>query len=216
MNTFLKGFFLVIGIGIVGIGIIIFSFIQDTRSDPDEEAKVKEQAQQYLDQTFNYETEIFDTLYDNMGNFNFEYAAKVESKKDHIQFLVYLNNESNEMEDSYISEKWTKELETIIQPPLERKLGKLDASQFLVFYDHSVGSTFNIDPNKPSSYKDSLASPAIKISLDRKPEAGDEKLFNELVSIIKKESQLKHASITLNYIDKKGVILDEKEWIHTF
>ncbi len=47
-----------------------------------------------------------------MGNFStFEYAAKAVNKQDHTQFLVYYNDETKQMEDTYIlkevmNQKW--------------------------------------------------------------------------------------------------------------
>lgn len=67
----------------------------------------RKQAEQYLEETCNADTSIYDVLYDNMGNWGyFEYVAKVRHKTDGTQFLVYLNSETGEMEDTYVSDKW--------------------------------------------------------------------------------------------------------------
>ncbi|MUK90638.1 hypothetical protein GMD78_19975 [Ornithinibacillus sp. L9] len=67
-----------------------------------EEEKVIEQAEEYLEG--NYEInqyEIYDVLYDNMGNYGaFEYAAKVRELNSGKDFLVYYNEQTNQMEDS--------------------------------------------------------------------------------------------------------------------
>ncbi|WP_286184817.1 hypothetical protein [Bacillus sp. SD075] len=46
----------------------MFSFTQSMKADPDEEKKVLDQAERYLEKTFDEGTEIYDVLYDNMGN----------------------------------------------------------------------------------------------------------------------------------------------------
>ncbi|RAK23064.1 hypothetical protein B0I26_10115 [Anoxybacillus vitaminiphilus] len=208
-----------IGIGVFGIlalciGLFCFSFIQDMKEDEDEARKVKIQAQEYIKNTFKDETAIYDTLFDNMGNFpTFEYAAKAENKKDHTQFLVYYNNETKQMEDTYIAEKWEKELENRIRPSIEQKLGALD--EFWIEYDKRTGITYNVNPNKPSSYKEYDAAPFIQISIPREPDKKDEEIFNEIVSFIQKDAGLKHGTVSMNYV-KKGVPIDDKEWRKTF
>ena len=71
-----------------------------------EEEKVKMQAEEFLNSNYDGEYEIYDVLYDNMGNFNyFKYAAKVRDKSTEEDFLVYYNDELQEMEDSREADK---------------------------------------------------------------------------------------------------------------
>ena len=51
-----------------------------------------------------------------MGNFEFEYAAKVRDKKTNTEFLVYYDDETEQMMDTYIADKWAKDLESEIRP----------------------------------------------------------------------------------------------------
>jgi len=45
--------------------------------------------------------EIYDVLYDNMGNYTmFDYAAKVRDVNTSEEFLVYYNEQADQMEDS--------------------------------------------------------------------------------------------------------------------
>jgi hypothetical protein len=208
-----------IGIGVFviiafGIGFLAFAFLQSMRADEDEVKKVKIQAQEYIKNTFEDESVIYDTLFDNMGDYStFDYAVKAENKKDHTQFLVYYNEETKQMEDTYIAEKWEKELENHIRPYIEQKLGALD--EFWVEYDKRTGTTYNVNPNKPSSYKEYDAAPFIQISIPRKLDKKDEEIFNEIISFIQKDAGLKHGTVSMNYV-KKGVPLDDKEWRKTF
>ncbi len=79
------------------ISILVFSFNQGVKPDKDEEEKIRILAEQYLEEEFNDNFEIFDVLYDNMGNyFYFDYAAKIRDKKSDIKFLVYYNDESKQ------------------------------------------------------------------------------------------------------------------------
>jgi hypothetical protein len=213
MNKKIKIGIGVFGILAFGIGLLSFTFVQSMKADEDEVKKVKIQAQEYIKNTFKDETVIYDTLFDNMGNSTFDYAAKAENKKDHTQFLVYYNDETKQMEDTYIAEKWEKELENNIRPYIEQKLGSLD--EFWIHYDERTGITYNVNPNKPSSYKEYDAAPVIQISIPREPGKNDKEIFNEIVSFIQNDSGLKHGTISMKYV-KKGVPIDDKAWRETF
>ncbi|GLH62599.1 hypothetical protein [Parageobacillus sp. G301] len=214
MNKKIKIGIGVFGILAFGIGFLAFAFLQSMKANEDEVKKVKIQAQEYIKNTFKDEIVIIGTLFDNMGNYStFDYAAKAVNKKDDTQFLIYYNDVTKQMEDTYIAEKWENELENHIRPYIEQKFGVLD--EFWAEYDDRTGITYNVNPNKPSSYKEYDASPFIQISIPRKPDKKDEEIFNEIVSFIQKDAGLKHGTVSINYV-KKGVPLDKKEWRKTF
>lgn len=208
MKRVAKGLVLIISLVIIVVVGAIFIFNQSLKPDEDKEEKVKVEAKKYLKTHFTDSTVIYDTLYDNMGNFPFEYAAKVTNEKDQTNFLVYYNDEVNEMEDSYISSKWESQLNKKVHPYIIQKFEPLD--ELIVFYDAQVGKTYNINPNIATSYKDYNASPSITISIARKPKKEDAETFSEMVSFLKKEAELKHGTVTLNYV-KKGVPQSGKE-----
>ncbi|MBV6733931.1 hypothetical protein KV503_05635 [Priestia megaterium] len=208
MKRVAKGLVLIISLVIIVVVGAIFIFNQSLKPDEDKEEKVKVEAKKYLKTHFTDSTVIYDTLYDNMGNFPFEYAAKVTNEKDQTNFLVYYNDEVNEMEDSYISSKWESQLNKKVRPYIIQKFEPLD--KLIVFYDAQVGKTYNINPNIATSYKDYNASPSITISIARKPKKEDAETFSEMVSFLKKEAELKHGTVTLNYV-KKGVPQSGKE-----
>lgn len=208
MKRVAKGLVLIISLVIIVVVGAIFIFNQSLKPDEDKEEKVKVEAKKYLKTHFTDSTVIYDTLYDNMGNFPFEYAAKVTNEKDQTNFLVYYNDEVNEMEDSYISSKWESQLNKKVRPYIIQKFEPLD--ELIVFYDAQVGKTYNINPNIATSYKDYNASPSITISIARKPKKEDAETFSEMVSFLKKEAELKHGTVTLNYV-KKGVPQSDKE-----
>lgn len=214
MNTFVKWLLGIVGVIFLIIGILVFSFIQSMKPDKQEVEKIEKQAKQYIENTFTDETKVYDTLYDNMGNFTyFEYAANVENTRDKTKFLVFYNKATSQMEDSYIADKWEDELERTIRPYLEDKLGQLD--ELWIFYDERTGIEFNIDPNRPSSYRDYEAKPNIMIFIPRNEDPGDGEIFQEIVTFLKKDAGLKHGGVSLEYIDK-GVILEEKRWHEEF
>lgn len=209
VNKLVKVTFIVLGIIILGISILVFSFVQSMKPDKDEEQKVKLQAEQYLKDNFNHNFEVYDALYDNMGKFRFEYAAKVRDKITKTQFLVYYDDETNQMVDTYIAKKWANDLESEIQSFIEENLK--ETTDVHAYFDDKIGKELGIDPINPRSFKDFDITPTVRITVSRKKSGGDEKVLNELISFLKSESKLEHGSVIMEYIAENGVILDD-EW----
>ena len=209
LNKYLKVILGVVGVILLGIGLLVVAFVSDMKPDKDEEEKIKIQAKQYLEERFNDNFEIYDTLYDNMGNFGFEYAAKVRDKKTNTQFLVYYNDETEQMVDTYIADKWAKDLENEIQSFIKENLE--ETTNVHVYFDDEVGNELGIDPVNPRSYKEFDVTPTIRITVPRTRSDGDEKILNEFISFLKSEDKLQHGSVIMEYIAENGVILDD-EW----
>ena len=115
MNKFLKVTLIVVGVIVVGIAIIVFSFFQSMKPDKDKVEKAKVQAEEYVEDKFNNNFEIDDIVYDNMGNSNFEYGAKVRDKKNNITFYVYFSEADEKMVNTYVADKWADDLENEIK-----------------------------------------------------------------------------------------------------
>ena len=157
MNKYLKIILGVVGVILLGIGLLVVAFVSDMKPDKDEEEKIKIQAKQYLEDKFNDNFEIYDTLFDNMGNFGFEYAAKVRDKKTNTEFLVYYNDETEQMVDTYIADKWAKDLENEIQSFIKENLE--ETTNVHVYFDDEIGNELGIDPVNPRSYKEFDVTP---------------------------------------------------------
>ena len=214
LKIFLKIILSILGVILIGIGIIVVVFLLEMKPDKDKEEEVRIQAEQYLEDNFNDNFEIYDTLYDNMGNFGFEYAAKVRDKKTNIEFLAYYDDETKQMVDTYIADKWEKDLKSEIRPFIEESFGET-TDFFVYFTNDNIGRELDIDPLKPKSYKEFDVAPFILITVPRKKSDDDEKILNELIASLKSEDKLKHGSFAMSYIDEKGVILDD-EWHKDF
>ncbi|CAK6473920.1 hypothetical protein ACPOM7_22685 [Peribacillus castrilensis] len=230
----------VFSIILVGVVILLFSFTQSMKADPDEEKKIRVQAERYLEETFDEGTEIYDVLYDNMGNRGyFEYAAKVKHEKYGTKFLVFFNGETGEMEDTFLSDKWQDDAEKEIRPYVEKELGDVliskemediaesedweeiqeeigDYNQLLLVFDEGIGKELKIDPNKPASYKDYEVSPTIRITLSRKKQDADEDRFTSVINALKKDRILKHGNMIVENISTNGVPLEDDEWHKKF
>ncbi|CAH0159531.1 hypothetical protein SRABI96_00920 [Peribacillus sp. Bi96] len=225
---------------LAGVVIFMFSFTQSMKADPDEEKKVRNQDERYLEKNFDDRTEIYDVLFDNMGNNGyFEYAAKVKHEKYGTRFLVFFNDGTGEMEDTFISDKWQDDAEMELRPYLENELGNVliskdigdivksddweeiqekigDSIQLSVVFDETIVKELNIDPNQPTSYKDYKVAPTIRITLSRKKQDTDDDRFNKMIVALKNDGGLKHGHMIVEYISTNGVPLEDEEWNKSF
>jgi hypothetical protein len=217
LNKYIKITFGILGVILLGIGILVVAFILEMKPDKNKEEEVRIQAEQYLEDNFNDNFEIYETLYDNMGNFEFEYAAKVRDKKTNTEFLVYYDDETKQMMDTYIADKWANDLESEIRPFIkENKENFAETTDFFVsFTNDNIGQELGIDPLNPKSYTEFDVAPIIRITVPRKKSEDDEKILNEFIAFLKSEDKLQHGSFAMSYIDEKGVILDD-EWNKDF
>lgn len=214
MKKFLKISFVVLGVIILGIALLVFAFIQSMKPDKDKEEAIKIQAEQYLKENFNEDFEVYDALYDNMGNFEFEYAAKARNENTQTQFLIYFYDETDKMVDTYIASKWRKELEGEIHPFLSEKLG--ENIDVYAFFNDRIGNDLGIDPNGSNSYKDFNVEATIRLTIPRKKNSDDERVFNEFISYLKTNDKMLHGTVVVAYIAENGVILEDDEWWRDF
>lgn len=210
MHKILKVLFVVLGVIILGIALLVFTFIQSMKPDKDKEEAIKIQAEQYLKENFNEDFEVYDALYDNMGNFEFEYAAKARNENTQTQFLIYPYDETDKMVDTYIASKWRKELEGEIHPFLSENLG--ENIDVYAFFNDRIGNDLGIDPNGSNSYKDFVVEATIRLTIPRKKNDDDERVFNEFISYLKTNDKMLHGNVVVAYIAENGVILEDDEW----
>lgn len=100
-NT-IKGIIITASIVLALISLLLFSFLYGMVPKQSEEKKVIAQAEEYLEEKYSDENfEIYDVLYDNMGNHShFDYAAKVRNKVTGEDFLVYYHSTYRQMVDT--------------------------------------------------------------------------------------------------------------------
>ena len=214
MNKILKVILIIFGVIILGVAILVFSFLQSMKPDKAKEEKVQLQAEEYLENKFNNNFEIYDILYDNMGNFNFEYGAQVRDKKNNITFYVYYSEANDKMVDTYVADKWADDLENEIRPYIQENFG--EPNDFYASFDERIGEELGIDSVNPGSYKDFNVAPIIRITFPRKKSNEDEKLFNEFISFLKNEDKLQHGTVIVGYVAENGVCMEDKEWSREF
>ncbi|MCG7336149.1 hypothetical protein MHZ95_12830 [Sporosarcina sp. ACRSM] len=214
MNKILKWMLIGLGVILAGIVLLVIIFILEMKPDKEKEEQVKAQAEEYLKDHFSDRFEIYDTLYDNMGNFGFEYAAIVRDKTSGIQFFVYYDDQTNQMVDTYIAEKWRNDLESEIRPFIREHFG--EKADVYAYFDDRIGEELGIDWTDSRSYKDFDVAPTIRVTIPRKKNDEDERLFNEFISFLKSEDKLQQGTLIVGYVAKNGEILEENEWSKAF
>ncbi|MFS0783128.1 hypothetical protein [Bacillus sp. 1P06AnD] len=208
MNKYLKILLGVLSAIVIGILLLVVTFVWEMKPDKDKEEQIRMKGEQYLEDKFNENFEVYDTLYDNMGNFKFEYAAKAWDKKANIHFLVYYDDETKQMVDTYIADKWAADLKTKIRPFIKENLG--ETTDLNVFFNETVGNELGIDPINLKSYKEFDIAPTIRITVPRKKRDEDDKIVNEFISFLQNEGKLQSGSIIIEYIAENGEILDDE------
>ena len=108
---------------IVGAGVLILLFWNAMKPDKEQEQIAVQQGEEYVAEHLNEDFEVFGAMFDNMGNFNFDYAAKVRNTKTNVEFFVF-ENADGELVDTYVSEVWQRELEHAITPFVADSFGE--------------------------------------------------------------------------------------------
>ncbi|MDZ5472809.1 hypothetical protein SM124_13835 [Bacillus sp. 31A1R] len=214
MKKFLNILLGIVSLFLIVAGVVAFMFVQDMKPDKEKEAEIRVLAEDYLQDHFNGDFEIYDVLFDNMGNFGFEYAAKARNKNNHVDFLIYMDDETKQLVDTYISKKWAKEVETLIRPIITEKLGT--ETDLYVYFDDEIGKNLGLNPLAESSYKEFDVKPTIRMTIPRKKKDEDEMYLNALISDLKEKEILKHGTVNVGYITTTGEILEDTEWSKEF
>lgn len=203
-----------ISIVLIGFGILAFIFIMEMKPDKEQEKAVMEQGEDYIKEYLSEDFVVYDALYDNMGNFEFEYAAMAEQKSSGIQFLIYEDSETGNVTDTYIAKRWTTELEKAARPYINKQIP--EATDLFAYFEDNVGETFAVDPLAPSSYTDYEVEPTLWMTISRKANEEDDQLFNAFIDHLQAENILKHGSLIVEYISEKGELLEEEGWSKEF
>ena len=204
----------IFGVIAFGIGVLVISFMVSMKPDPDLEEKITEQAEKYLEANFNDNFKIYDTLYDNMGNFEFDYAAMVRDAQSQTEFLVYQNPETKQLVDTFVSDKWSDDMETEFRPYVTQAFG--DSAILRVFVEEKIGQKLNVEPLHPGSYKKYDVAPTVRLDIPRESEAGDEQLFTDFISYLTEENKLQHGQLLVTYVAETGELLEDEEWSREF
>ncbi|MGF9891637.1 hypothetical protein ABEX78_23545 [Priestia megaterium] len=202
---------------IVIVGAIIIIVVVYNLSMKPSKAKTEEiqkEGKSYISEHFGDSVHLIGTVYDNMGNMNYDYAAKVEDKKTGTQFVIYRSGETNKLVDTYGSQKWSNDIRKDTLPYVHKMLGK--KADVLAYYDDEIGEKLRLSPSTMGSYKDRDAYVTVRVSLPRKKKSTDNKQFKEMVSYLEKDLKIKSGQLIVGYVAETGEILEDNEWHKTF
>lgn len=203
-----------ISVFLIGFGILAFLFIQGMKPDKELEEAARKLGENYIKEHLSEDFYVYDAMYDNMDNFEFEYAAKAEQKSTGIQFLIYEDDETGNVTDTYIAKRWSVELEKAARLYINEQLP--EASDLFAYFEENVGTTFTVNPLSPSSYTEHKVQPTLWMTVARKAKEGDELLFNSFIDHLQEENILEHGSLVVEYISEKGEFLEEEGWSRNF
>src|SRR5690625_2616637 len=203
METKQKVLISVIVVGLIVIGYIAYMTYLGIKGDPEYKEQIQEDAQEYLNETYDETITVVDVLHDNMDIYQeFTYAAIAEIEgNDDFRILVFRDRETGEMIDSIVAETWEHELETFLNPILDDAFGDI-VNEVWIVYQKDIGERLNISPdNIPSLGGQDDAHTVIRITLDRAKEDDDEEKLDDIIEMLKNDLNLARGNITITYND---------------
>ncbi|MFZ0075517.1 MAG: hypothetical protein WAL00_05325 [Exiguobacterium undae] len=196
-------------IGVIGCGVVIlvFTFWQDAKPDVAQEEKIKSEAKIYLEkQKYLPDARVTGSVYDSMGNFSFEYAARAVDEKTNTEFLIYQTEESGTFVDSYHASLWEDRLERSITSPT---LEKLDEELIVrVLYDNDEIQQLGTDRFDSNAYLRADVAPTILIDVPRKRHEQDKVQITAWAKSLREQKILRHMTVKVDYVSKKGELLE--------
>ncbi|MBR2757312.1 MAG: hypothetical protein IKD52_04330 [Exiguobacterium sp.] len=123
-------------------------------------------AESYVLERFKDAEVTEDVLFDNMGNFPFEYAAIVVDSVTGTEFYVYENESTGEIVDTFLSSKWEDAVTEVIEDSIDTAFGA-DVT-YIVLYDEESTRQLDVSSANPIIAD---VSPTILLTLHRDPES---------------------------------------------
>jgi len=195
-------------IGVIGGSALLmtFAFTQDMNSDGTKETEVQRNAKTYLEQHLP-EAKVTGSLYDNMGNFPFEYAARAIDEKTNTEFFVYQQEESGRFVDSYHASLWEDRLERRIpSPTLEQLNHQLSVT---VLYDNDKIQRLGKVRFDSKAYLRAEIAPTLLVDVPRKRHEQDRAQIKEWAKSLREQGILQHMTVKVDYVSKKGELLED-------
>ncbi|MCT4791485.1 MULTISPECIES: hypothetical protein [Exiguobacterium] len=214
MNTFAKKVLILFGVIIVMSGLVIFLYVQSMEPDQPEADRVVRETKSYITKHFK-QAELEGVFYDAAGKYSeFDYAVQLKEPKTNTEFFVYIDQQSKQVTDTYLSEQWSEELTEQIRPLVEKIFGS-GTAYMAVYYPDDV-QQLKLDPASSSEYQKSKIPPFITITLQRDRLPTEEKNLMRLATAIKKQKLLRHGNLTTEYINEKGVLREDEIGFNTY
>lgn len=206
----MKRWFIVIAslIGVIGGGALMMTsaFTKDMESDGTKEAEIQQKAKTYLEKHLP-KAKVTGSLYDNMGNFSFEYAARAVDEKTNTEFFVYQQEESGRLVDSHHASLWEDRLEQrILSPTLEKLKDQLSVT---VLYDNDKIQRLGKVRFDSNAYLRTEVAPTILISVPRKQSEQDKTQITAWAKSLREQKILQYMTVKVDYVSEKGELLED-------
>ncbi|RJP02586.1 hypothetical protein D3D03_04365 [Exiguobacterium sp. RIT452] len=204
MSGFVKKLLIVSGVMVVMTGLVIFLFVQSMEPEEEGEDRVLRETTPYIAEHFK-DAKVLGVLYDNMSNyFTFDYAVQLYDAKTDTEFLVYVDQTTNEVADTFLTEKWSKELMDDMRPLVEKVFGK--GTEYRVIYEEEDVRKLKIQPSNPMAYRDAQVLPFITFTLNRNRVPNEEENLARLATVLQTKKILQHGNLKTEYVDDQGVV----------
>ncbi|RDB34168.1 hypothetical protein [Exiguobacterium sp. RIT594] len=214
MNAFAKKVLILFGVMVVMSGLVVFLYVQSMEPDEPEADRVVRETKSYIAKHFK-QAELEGAFYDAAGKYSdFDYAVQLQDPKTDTEFFVYIDQQTKQVTDTYLSEQWSQKLTEQIRPLVENIFGPGTAYR-AVYYPDAV-QQLKLDPSSSSEYQKAKIPPFITITLQRDRLPTEEKNLNRLATAIKKQKLLRHGNLTTEYINEKGFLREDEIGFNTY
>ncbi|MGN7853207.1 MULTISPECIES: hypothetical protein [Exiguobacterium] len=205
----MKRWFIVVAslVGVIGGGawMMTYAFTKDMESDGTKEAEVQQKAKTYLEKHLP-EAKVTGSIYDNMGNYSFEYAARAVDEKTNTEFFVYQQKESGKFVDTYHAALWEDRLEQRIpSPTLEQLNNQLSVT---VLYDNDKIQQLGDARFDSKAYLRKEVAPTLLVDVPRKRHEQDKAQVTAWAKSLREQKILQHMTVKVDYVSEKGELLE--------
>ncbi|WLR46445.1 hypothetical protein LC065_12750 [Halobacillus litoralis] len=195
----MKAILWIIGsIGTVVIAIV-FLFIYEMTPDASKETKAEAMGEEYIQKHFEGKAEVYDVLYDNMGNHEFDYAAKVTHKSTGVDFLIYQARDSGKVKDTYAKSFYENQIEKDLQPFVSGMEGVVSH----LVHIPDVPVEYQGEDELPE-FKDLNLVPSVIIDLNREARDDDKETLEGLFVFMKENLEIERGSGRFVYDPSSG------------
>ncbi|MBX0358518.1 hypothetical protein [Halobacillus sp. Nhm2S1] len=185
-------------IGVIVVAMVLL-FIYEMTPNAKMETKAREIGEDYIHKHFDGQAEVYDVLYDNMGNFEFDYAAKVTHTSTGVDFLIYETGDSRVVKDTYASSYYESQIERGLEPFVKNMEGVVS---HMVHISDVPGKYQGTDVLP--ELNDLNLVPNIIIDLERGAKADDQETMEDLFVFMKEKLQIEHGGGRFVYDPSSG------------
>ncbi|WP_236629991.1 hypothetical protein [Exiguobacterium sp. KRL4] len=139
---------------------------------------------------------------------------QLNEPKTATEFFVYVDQQTNQVMDTYLSEQWSQELTEKIRPLVENIFGPGTAYK-AVYYQDDI-QQLKLKPTAATDYQKAKIPPFITVTLQRDRVPIEEQNLKRLAATLKKKKLLRHGNLATEYINEKGFLREDEVGFNTY